>query len=296
VRCIASRNPNPRLRAAANLVPGAVLKVADRLSRTPLSRFSHALRQVGAVRERPAYIREKMESADHVVAYTRLTRDLLVSNGIGAGKTTVSHYGIDASDIAEAARNRRQTSTLRLGFVGTLAPHKGCDILVRAFRMLPPELDTTLSVHGDPERYPSFVEELRALASKDERITLHGSFSRGEIGRVLSEIDVLVVPSRWYENAPGVIFEAFAARVPVVATDLGGMSEFVRHGENGLLFELEDAEDLARQLRRLAEEPGLLERLKSGIGPVKTVGQYAEELEELYDTLLKRRMRGSRRA
>jgi glycosyltransferase involved in cell wall biosynthesis len=286
VRCIASRNPNPRLRAAANLVPGAVLKVADGLSRTPLSRFSHALRQVGAVRERPAYIREKMEFADHVLAYTRLTRDLLVSNGIGAGKTTVSHYGIDASDIAEAAKNRRQTPTLRLGFVGTLAPHKGCDILVQAFRMLPPELDTTLAIHGDPERYPSFVEELRALAGEDQRVTLHGSFSRGEIGRILSEIDVLVVPSRWYENAPGVIFEAFAARVPVVATDLGGMSDLVRHGENGLLFELEDAEDLARQLGRLGKDPELLEKLRRGIEPVKTVREYVDELENLYVSLL----------
>ena len=95
-------------------------------------------------------------------------------------------------------------------------------------------------------------------------------------------------PESPYENAPGVVFEAFAAKVPVVATDLGGMSEFVRHEENGLLFGLEDAEDLARQLRRLAEEPGLLEKLRGRIGHVKTVEQYAEELEELYDTLLVR--------
>jgi len=285
VRCIASRNPNPRLRAAANLVPGAVLKVADWLSRTPLSRFSHPLRQVGAVRERPAYIREEMEFADHVVAYTSLTRDLLVSNGIGAGKTVVSHYGIDASDIVEAGRKRRPSSTLRLGFVGTLAPHKGCDVLVRAFKMLPPELDAALSIHGDPERHPFFVEELRRLARDDGRISFHGAFPREEVGRVMSEIDVLVVPSRWYENAPGVIFEAFAARLPVVATNLGGMSEFVRNGENGLLFELEDAEDLSRQLRRLGEEPGLLDRLRRGIGPVKTVRDYVDELEELYATL-----------
>jgi glycosyltransferase involved in cell wall biosynthesis len=291
VRCIASRNPSPRLRDAANLVPGAALKVAAGLSRTPLRRLSFSLRQIGAVRERPAYIRENMELVDRVVAYTGLTRDLLSSNGIGTGKTLVSHYGIDASDLAEASQKGRSSPTLRVGFMGTLAPHKGCDILVRAFRALPPGLDAALSIHGDPGRYPSFVEELRGLAENDERITFYGSFSREELGRVMSGIDVLVVPSRWYENAPGVIFEAFAAGMPVVATDLGGMSEFVQHEENGLLFELEKAGDLLRQVRRLAEEPGLLEKLRRGIGPVKTVGQYADELEELYDTLLKRRMR-----
>jgi glycosyltransferase involved in cell wall biosynthesis len=99
------------------------------------------------------------------------------------------------------------------------------------------------------------------------------------------DLDVLVVPSRWYENAPGVIFEAFAAGMPVIATNLGGMSGFVRPGKNGLLFALDDAEDLAVQLSTLIEDRSLLGRLRAGIGPVKTVGEYASELIELYGTL-----------
>ena len=285
VRCIASRNPDPRARSAARLVPGALIKAADLASRTPLGRLSLPLRQVAAVRKRPSYIRENLRSVDRVAAYTGLTRDLLASNGVGDGKILVSPYGIDASDLAEAAERRRPSPTLRIGFVGTLAPHKGCDTLLRAFRALPPDLNASLSVHGDPDRYPSFAAELRRLAGDDPGISFRGAFSREDLGRVFSEIDVLVVPSRWYENAPGVIFEAFAAEIPVVATDLGGMAEFVRHEENGLLFELENEEDLARQLWRLREEPALLEGLRAGIGPVKTVAEYADELERLYAEL-----------
>jgi glycosyltransferase involved in cell wall biosynthesis len=284
VRCIASRNPDPRARGAVRL-PGALLRAADLASRTPLRRLSLPLRQVGAVRERPSSIRESLRSVDRVVAYTGLTRDLLSSNGVGTGETLISHYGIDASGLGEAAKGRGPSPALRVGFVGTLAPHKGCDTLVRAFRMLPPDLGLTLSVHGDPNPYPSVAAELRELAGNDARISFRGAFSRGDLGRVFSEIDVLVVPSRWYENAPAVIFEASAAQIPVVATDLGGMSEFVRPEVNGLLFELENAEDLARQLRRLREEPTLLERLRAGIGPVKTVAEYADELERLYASL-----------
>ena len=296
VRCIASRNPDPRVRNAANLVPGPILRGVDVLSRTPFSRLSHALRQVRDVRERPASIRERMQLVDHILAYTRLTRDLLLTNGIGARKIGVSHYGIDTSPIVEASKARRRpSSTLRLGFVGTLAPHKGCDILLRAFEVLPPGLDATLSIHGDPKGYEPFMGELRGLAGGDERITFRGPFPREKIGGVLAEIDVLVVPSRWYENAPGVVFEAFAAKVPVVATDVGGLSEVVRHGENGLLVRLEDAGELARQLRRLSEEPGLLEKLRGGIGPVKTVEEYADEIEELYYSLLRKQMKDRRR-
>ena len=285
-RCLASRNPDPRVKRMLPLIPGPLLRAADLASRTSLGRRSLPLRQVRAVGERPVYIRESMEEfVDRVVAYTGLTRDLLIRNGIGAGKTVVSHYGIDTAGLAQAAGRRRPSPTLRLGFVGTLAPHKGCDTLVQAFKMLPPELDVALSIYGDPDRYPSFVEELRELATGDPRISFPGAIPRPDLPDVMSELDVLVVPSRWYENAPGVIFEAFAARMPVVATNLKGMSEFVRHAQNGLLFELEDPRDLSRQLRRLREEPGLLERLRAGITPVKTTAEYASEMEELYASL-----------
>ncbi len=167
-----------------------------------------------------------------------------------------------------------------------MAPHKGCDLLIRAFRSLPRGLEATLDIYGNLERFELFAEELRGLAGDDERINFAGPFARERVGQVLAGLDVLVVPSRWYENQPGVIFEAFAAGVPVVATDVGGMSEFVKHEENGLLFELENAKDLAWQLRRLGEEPGLIEKLRDGIGPVKTVKENVDELEKLYNTLL----------
>lgn len=280
IRCIASRYPGTRMKQAVDLMPPAALKAAGALSGTSLSKLFGPLRQVGALEERPGYIRERMELVDHIIVYTHLMRELLLANGIGAGKIDVSHYGIDTSGI------RREdgpfTLPLRVGFVGTLAPHKGCDVLIRAFRDLPPGPDATLDIYGNLERFKPFVSELRDLAGDDRRIKFAGPFSREEVGDVLSGMDVLVVPSRWYENGPGVIFEAFAAGIPVVATDLGGMSEFVRHEENGLLFGLEDAHDLAGQLRRLIEEPGLLERLRAGIGPVKTVQENVDELEALY--------------
>jgi glycosyltransferase involved in cell wall biosynthesis len=288
VRCIASRNPDPRINRRAGL-PGAAVRAAGLLSRTPLTRFSGALRQVADVRERPARIRERMEGVDRVLAYTRLTEGLLARNGVGGKGTMVSPYGIDAARLRGAGEARRPSDTLRVGFVGTQAPHKGPDLPVRAFRALPRDLDATLRVYGGGEGYGDYVDGLRRLAGGDARITLAGAFAKEDLGRVLSGIDVLVVPSRWYENAPGVIFEAFAAGLPVVATDLGGMSEFVRHGENGLLFPLDDAGELAGLLRRLAEEPGLLRKLRDGVPPVKTVGEYAGELEEVYAGLVGRR-------
>jgi glycosyltransferase involved in cell wall biosynthesis len=90
------------------------------------------------------------------------------------------------------------------------------------------------------------------------------------------------VPSLWYENSPNAILEAFAHCTPVGASNLGGMAELVRDGENGLLFAAGDADDLARQLRRWLDHPHLLPALRAGIGPVKSVAQEMDKLEEIY--------------
>lgn len=284
VRCIASRYPGTRMKMVVDLTPDFGLRAAESLSKTRVSEFSRPLRQIRALRERPEYIGKKMEFVDRVVAPTRLMRDLLLANGVGEGKIEVSRYGIDTSHIVGITES--QSPTLRIGFTGTLAPHKGCDILLRAFKRLPPDLDATLTIHGNLQRFRPYIEKLRGIAGDDRRIKFAGPFERHRVGEVLSEIDVLVVPSRWYENAPVVIYESFAAKTPVIATDLGGMSEVVEYEKNGLLFELENVEDLARQLHRVAAEPDLLDRLRAGIGPVRTVADSMDDMERLYRELL----------
>jgi glycosyltransferase involved in cell wall biosynthesis len=67
------------------------------------------------------------------------------------------------------------------------------------------------------------------------------------------------------------------------------MAELVRDGENGLKFKPGDADDLARQLRRLLDEPGLLARLQAGIEPVKSLSQEMDELEGIYQDLVERK-------
>ena len=69
------------------------------------------------------------------------------------------------------------------------------------------------------------------------------------------------------------VLEAFAAGVPVIASDLGGLSEVVRDGENGLLFEAGSASALAGAIRRLVDEPELYESLRP-TPPADIAGNY----------------------
>jgi glycosyltransferase involved in cell wall biosynthesis len=103
---------------------------------------------------------------------------------------------------------------------------------------------------------------------------------------MLAQIDVLVVPSIWYETFAFVISEAFAAGVPVVASRLGPMADRVRHEVDGLLVKPNDVPALRHALQRLCHNPELLDKLRSGIEPVKTFDDFALEIEALYQSVL----------
>jgi glycosyltransferase involved in cell wall biosynthesis len=292
-RCLAGRMQTSRLRDAALHAPDPALRAAEVAARTPLAQLVPPLRQLRDLRKRPDYIRRQVNSLDRVLAPTRLARDLLVRNGVDPRLVEVRRYGLDTSRIEAAVRAPRDSSSsLRIGFIGTLGPHKGCDLLIRAFRRLPGS-GAALAIYGEPAGFGDFYAHLKRLAAGDGRIEFRRPFPPQQIGEVLAGLDVLVVPSRWYENTPLVVYSAFAAGVPVVATDLGGLSEVVEHGKNGLLFKLDSADDLSDNLRRLLAEPDLLERLRAGTGPVKRLEDYVKELEELYTGLVERK-RGER--
>jgi glycosyltransferase involved in cell wall biosynthesis len=190
--------------------------------------------------------------------------------------------GLDASNWADAERVP-DDSLMRIGYIGQLAKHKGVDVLVEAFHHLRArEKAPQLMLYGDPDQFPRFVRRLREQAGKRQDIVFGGRFDHSQIRRIHAGMDVLVVPSVWYENSPNVILEAFATGTPVVVSRLGGMAEMVTDGVNGFQFEAGNARDLARVLQRFVDQPDLAATLGPSSPPVKTVQQEIEELVEVY--------------
>ena len=90
-----------------------------------------------------------------------------------------------------------------------------------------------------------------------------GTQSRERVIEFMRDARVLVVPSTCYENAPMTIIEAFACGLPVIASNLGSIPEFVTHGHTGLLFNPSDSEDLARQVRWAFDHPEELRTMRA---------------------------------
>jgi len=133
------------------------------------------------------------------------------------------------------------------------------------------------------------VKELRRVAEGDERIDFMDNYECKELTKVLAGIDTLVMPSIWYEAYGLSILEAFANKVPVIATDIGGIPEIVHDGHNGLLFKRGDVLDLKQKMERVVNEPGLIQKFKENIPRVKSINEECDELLEIYRKLLRQK-------
>ena len=193
--------------------------------------------------------------------------------------------GIDLQPFAHIVR--RPSHTLRLAFAGSLIPSKAPHVLLDAVAALPPGrvsvdlLGALAPYHGD-RRYS---ERLAPLLGRPFVRKL-GPIPHERIPDALADVDALVVPSVWSENAPFVIREAFAAGLPVIASNLGGMAEMVRHDRDGLLFAPGSATALADQIRRLLDEPDLLPHLRQQVRPPISIQEDALKTRKRYEQLL----------
>ena len=189
-------------------------------------------------------------------------------------------------------KGKTPSEKLRFGYIGQIQPNKGVHLLIKAFQRAGISDHACLNIYGDLTRNISYGEILSSLSQDNPEVIFWGRFDREKLPSILANIDILVVPSIWYENAPLVIQEAFASHTPVIATNLGGMAEQVHHEVNGLLFERGDVEDLSRQIYRICIDHFLLDRLIEGIPSVKTIEEEVSELESVYQNLVSLQVKG----
>lgn len=260
-----------RFRIPGQLVPG-LMRAYWRTRRS----------STATLRARSQFLAETLKGVDALISPSSFLRTMYRQAGMTTDDFVVIPHGPDLPRLEAARLNKAESPHLRIGYLGQIAWHKGVHVLVEAARRIDdPRL--SVDIYGDVNHFPDYASRLKRLAEGDARIRLAGTYAgQNEVGKILQELDVIVVPSIWYENCPNVIQEAFAHRIPVIATNLGGMAEMVSHGKSGLLFRVADAADLTAQLRRLLSDPGLLPALRDGVPAVKTFADEVAEIESVY--------------
>ena len=195
----------------------------------------------------------------------------------GRGARAMPHEAAIWKSVGRDRLPGRARERLTVAFLGSAYPHKGPQLLVEAAQLTAASLDVRII----GEVPPQFEERLRALDRRGA-VTLSGRFDPSQIGQLLRDVDVAVLPSMWWDCAPLAAAECLAARTPLVVPELGGLPESIRDGIDGLIFNALDAADLARVLDRLDAEPGLLEQRQANIRAPRPFSEYVDELEAYY--------------
>jgi len=232
-----------------------------------------------AALQRKLFLQQMLEKVNTIIAPSRFLRELYIKNGLSASALNYVPFGLDTSHLN--GHKKAPSDLLRIAFIGTLTAHKGCHVLVEAFTEI--ESDRLrLSIYGNTEQFADYTARIKKQIGEDERIALSGTFPPEALGRVFSEIDILVVPSIWYENTPLIVYSALATKTPVIATNLGGLAELIKPGVNGFLFEAGDVAGLKACIEKIISSPGLINRLGEQIEPVKNMEAHTEEILQEY--------------
>lgn len=187
-------------------------------------------------------------------------------------------FGIDIDRSAKPVRPAGHIPTI--GFIGQIAPHKGTDLLIDAFRQLPAN-SARLKIYGPADQDPAYMRDLRAKA-EGGNVEFLGTFNKEKMAEILRDLDLLVIPSKWYENSPLVLLNALATHTPVLVSDVLGMTEFLEPGVNGLAFERGSASDLHEKLATLVKEPSALYAMATTTNYERTPEMMSRETFAMY--------------
>lgn len=227
-----------------------------------------------------------------LVAVSEDTRRAYVRQGYPAERIEVIYNGVRPPSTGAAGNGDLRAEldippgAPLIGEIARLCAVKGQRELIAALTLLDPRVRLLL-VGKDLEQGGAFEVGLRQEAERlgvGDRVVFAGF--RDDVGSLLEELDVLVLPS-WTEGLPLIVLEAMTHGRPVVATPVGGTPEVVADGETGLLVPPRDPAGLAEAIGRLLAEPELRARMgeagRSRVAERFSADEMTRRVLEVYD-------------
>lgn len=275
-----------RFRVPARIMPWAADQFWSRAFRADWGKRLGIRAVESKFRTRNQILMNMLSRASALICPSRFLIETLCARGVPPEKLIFIPHGLDNSSWLPVVDTSEPRDVFRIGYMGQIETHKGIHLIIDALSRLQVSVPLELRIYGDESAFPRYTSFLRRLAHGDPRIRIMGRYQYEQVAQILSQLDVLVIPSLWNEIGPWVMYEALETRTPVVASNIPNMSCVIRHDENGLLFARGDAVDLAQQLQRIIEDTNLRSSLIAGIGPVKTIAEEMKELEQVYRSVI----------
>lgn len=248
---------------------------------------SASLRQLA---QRPTAMMTAYASIQRVLVPSIELFNTFHSLGFELSRTRICPYGIDVTGLEGLPpRMPWRGSTerpLKIAFVGTFNHAKGAHVLLDAVAHVHYKDSLSVQLFGSMDEHPAYSKRLKSMASRLSNVSFAGVFSPDDVYSVLSQVDLLIVPSLWRENSPLILLQAMAVGLPVLASDVSGMSSHIRPGINGELFEPGNSKALAALLDHLIAKPEQLTAMTGSLLKPTTIRDYVDQVESVYHELL----------
>jgi len=218
--------------ALAKGIPGTQLRLIVRIQGHSASKARNVRRSEWRFKVLESIERFVMRRADLVIPMGTFTRDLGISQGSSPDKAITLPFPILWADRAEITDQPESPNVL---FVGRLEKEKGVHFLIQAMAMVREKLpDARLLIAGEGG-YRSALTEIVKSGGVQDNVSFLGWLEEEQLRLAYKKSRLLVLPSIWEEGIGMVLLEAGLMGRPVIASDIGGIKDVVRHGENGLL-------------------------------------------------------------
>jgi len=229
------------------------------------------------------FVRRAIGTPNLVISPSKFLADFYRRRGF-FNDTEIRIVPNPAPDFSLPDYNRQPSGPLRLLFAGQLERHKGILDLLEIINLL--DIPVELHVAGNGS-FSSLVEE---QSKKDPRIIYHGFVSSNNLENLFALVDATVVPSSCFENSPTIIYESLQSGVPVLASDIGGVGELIRQGNNGYLVEPGNIEVWVKTIKTFASEKQIFrqrcEAIRASMAPYSLTA-YVDKLELVMEGLVK---------
>ena len=219
---------------------------------------------------------ERLNKLDAIHCSSHRSAEILANHGVLSEKIKI--IPLSARNIEEISPKPLRGShyPIVFGYTGGNVLSRGYEVLIGAFSTLD-QTKAKLIIWG---------ADMPKILDKKLNIELRKPYRIERIKELFKEIDVGLIPSIWEEVFGIIGIEWLTARIPVIGSKIGGITEWLKDGENGFLVPPNDIAQLAEKMQLFIEDITLVAKLQQKIKPWKNLNQHADEMIALYDNLI----------
>jgi glycosyltransferase involved in cell wall biosynthesis len=218
---------------------------------------------------------------DMVIAVSPFLKDFYIRNGVDPDKIIVLSGGILPQAVG-TRKPKKRDNIFRIALLGNATSIWGINLILDILAIWHDQ-NVRIKVWGNcsEQRIMQRVKKF-----DDARLQFQGPYEREDITDMLSNIDIGIVPSDWADPEPQAVFDFLSHGIPVVASRIGGIPNFVKNEINGILFKPNDANALVGCLLQLKNSPSKIEKLRKNIEYPKTFMEQAIEIKSIYKVIV----------